>query len=87
MHTDVASSFAVAGPDPACRAWLYYYDDEQQALLGQIRAAWGQDCVIQICGGRLRIFAEEGRLEFFSARELFDAIAVKTQKGIGRRQK
>ncbi|RZF24400.1 hypothetical protein EVC45_38925 [Paraburkholderia sp. UYCP14C] len=80
MHTDVASSLAVAGHDPAYRARSYYYDDQQQELLNRIRAAWGDDCVIQISGGRLRIFADDGRLEFFSANELFEAIAAKALK-------
>jgi hypothetical protein len=83
-----ASPLPVAGHDPACRAaGLFYYDTEQQALLCRIRAAWGEDCVIQISGGRFRIFAEEGSLEFFSADELFNAIAARARKRTDRRHK
>ncbi|KXU85507.1 hypothetical protein CI15_20295 [Paraburkholderia monticola] len=80
MRTDAFSSLAVAVHDAAYRARPFYFDDEQQALLNRIRDAWGEDCVIQISNGRLKIFAEEGRFEFFSRVELFDAIAARTLK-------
>jgi hypothetical protein len=77
MRTETALLSTVMGHDSTHEAWPFYYDCEQQTLLCQIRAAWGQDCVIQIGGGRLRIFAEDGRLESFSCSALSDAIAGK----------
>lgn len=66
----------VVGNDPAHELWPFYYDRAQQALLSQIREAWGQDCVIQITGGRWRIFSEFGKLEFFGNIEVPGGIAV-----------
>ncbi|MCI0152238.1 hypothetical protein KNO81_41270 [Paraburkholderia sediminicola] len=55
--------------------WPFYFDREQRAVLGRIREVWGEDCVIQIHGGRLRIIAERGRMEYWGGEELLSAIA------------
>lgn len=62
--------------DPTHEVWPFYYDRAQQALLSQIRQAWGEDCVIQIAGGRWSIFSEFGKLEFFGHIEVPGAIAA-----------
>jgi hypothetical protein len=77
MRMEALLHSAVGAECPARNAWPFYYDCEQQALLSQIRAAWGEDCVIQIVGGRLRIFADDGRLELLSNSELSVAIAAR----------
>jgi hypothetical protein len=45
------------------RDWPYYLDREQRALLRWIRNKWGEDCTIQIVGGRVRIVTDGGTLE------------------------
>ena len=57
------------------RDWPFYLDHEQRALLNRIRKAWGPDCINQIYGGRLRVIAERGTMEFFEVEEFLGAIA------------
>lgn len=77
MRSKTGLLSVIVGNDPTHEPWPFYYDRAQQALLSQIREAWGQDCMIQIVGGRWRIFSELGNLEFFGNIEVSGGIAAR----------
>ncbi|MGF6604859.1 hypothetical protein P3T23_009615 [Paraburkholderia sp. GAS448] len=46
--------------------WPFYLDRRQRALLRGLRDAWGEDAVIQIYDGCVRIRSEHGDQRFYS---------------------
>jgi hypothetical protein len=62
-------------PSPACpdrsRAdWPFYLDRRQRALLRTLHDAWGEDAIVQIYGGCVRVRTDSGDLRFASDAEL-----------------
>ncbi|KAB0644805.1 hypothetical protein [Burkholderia latens] len=62
-------------PSPGCadrtRAdWPFYLDREQRALLRRLHDAWGEDAIVQIYGGCVRVRAESGEWRFANEVEL-----------------
>jgi hypothetical protein len=62
-HTPNTFPFPQAPRTTRLRDWPFYLDRKQRALLRWIRDTWGEDCTIQIAGGRVRIATEGGILD------------------------
>jgi hypothetical protein len=58
-----------------CEAWPFYLDRRQRALLRALHDAWGEDAIIQIYCGYIRIRADSGDWRF-SDTEWDSAIAI-----------
>ncbi|VWD63948.1 hypothetical protein BLA50215_07778 [Burkholderia lata] len=65
----------VAGDHRRCVEWPFYLNHRQRALLRALHDAWGDDVIVQIYGGYIRIRADSGDWRFSEA-ELDLAIAI-----------
>jgi hypothetical protein len=76
--------FPVARPaDAAPQDWPYYLDRHQRAWLDRLRDAWGDDAVVQIWGGRVRIQDDTGDWLFDSEADLQATIVRRRRESPG----
>ena len=64
--------------------WPFYLDRQQRARLRRLREVWGEETVIQIYGGGVRIIGEGHDWWFWSIAELDAATTVRRRREMNR---
>ncbi|WP_406869877.1 hypothetical protein [Paraburkholderia fungorum] len=77
-------TFRFPVPPPARRTddWPFWFNRQQRAWLNRLRAAWGEEAVIQIYDGCVRIRDDTGDWRFVGEMELWAETARRQRESL-----